>query len=386
MTWRQKKCVVIWVLLLSGVMALFFAACNRDGSKESETKKEQAKTVRVQTLRRTDIAEVLSYVADLKPYTEVKIFSPVPDRILSFPWRDGDEIRQGQQVAVIRKEGLDKGLEQIVAQMEALDIQISNLKSELSRSRGLLEAGVITKQVFDKVQTSYLSSKAQRKALEAGRDQLAVTAGNAVINAPISGVIAGKMLETGDMAIPQVPLCRIFSIDHLKVYLNLVESDVPKVRIGQEVLIHMDCCPDQVFRGELTRIHPYLNSQTRTNTVEVSLENPKDEKTGLRPLKPGMYGRAELVLEMRKGVLAAPEPALLLDNVILDQQKPGEILRKAFVVDDQGIAHERIVRLGARKGSLYEVLDGLAEGERIVVRGQHGLKNGRKVEIVSAQK
>jgi RND family efflux transporter MFP subunit len=188
------------------------------------------------------------------------------------------------------------------------------------------------------------------------------------------------------MAAPQIPLCRIISIDRLKVQLKLVEADVPKVHTGQEVKIHMDCCPGRPFTGKISRIYPYLNAQTRTNTVEVTLENPKDKKSGLRELKPGMFGKAELVVGRRDQVLAAPEPALLLDNTLLKEQKEGEILRKAFVVDAQNIARQRLVKLGARKGSYYEVLEGLAEGENIIIRGQHGLKDGQKVKILSLDK
>jgi RND family efflux transporter MFP subunit len=371
------------VLAALGVLIVLLLPGCKQSAADAEKKKDASKPVRVETLGRTDMAEVLKYAADLLPYAEVTIYSPVYERILYFPWEDGDEIRKGQRVALIRKAGLDKGLEQIVAQMEALDIQIKNLESDLERSRELLKKGAITKAMFDKVQTSYLATMAQRKALEAGRGQLAVQAGNAVINAPISGVIAGKMVERGDMAAPQIPLCRIMSIDRLKVKLKLVEMDVPKVHTGQEVNIHLDCCPEKPFSGNISRIYPYISSQTRTNTVEVILNNPKDKKTGLRKLKPGMFGRAELVVGRRERVLAAPEPALLLDNKLLQQQKEGELLRKAFVVDDQNTAKQRLVKLGARKGSYYEVLEGLAEGEKIVIRGQHGLKDGQQVKILS---
>jgi len=243
-----------------GVLIVLVLPACQPGAADAENKKDEAKPVRVETLGRIDMAEILNYAADLMPYAKVEIFSPVYDRIIYFPWEDGDEIQKGQRVALIRKEGLDKGLEQIVAQMEALDIQIGNLEKELERSKELLKKGAITKAIFDKVQTSYLSTVAQRKALEAGRGQLAVRASNAVINAPISGVIAGKMVERGDMASPQMPLCRIISIDRLKVQLKLVEADVPKVHTGQEVKILLDCCPGRPFMGEISRIYPYLNS------------------------------------------------------------------------------------------------------------------------------
>jgi multidrug efflux pump subunit AcrA (membrane-fusion protein) len=99
-----------------------------------------------------------------------------------------------------------------------------------------------------------------------------------------------------------------------------------------------------------------------------------------------MYGKAELVVERRPQVLVAPEQALLLDNQILAAQKPNEKLRKAFVVGKDKVAHRRIVKLGARNGTLWQVLEGVKEGERLVMRGQHGLKDGQQVEIVEGAK
>ena len=183
-----------------------------------------------------------------------------------------------------------------------------------------------------------------------------------------------------------MPLCRIITVDDLKLELRLVETDVAKVRTGQEVELKLDAYPGRMFRGVVSAVLPYLDQQTRTNTVQVRVDNPREDKTGERALKPGMFGRAELVVSKRQAVLVAPEPALLLDSRILEQQKPGETLRKAFVVDQQGVAKQRMVRLGARKGSMLEVLEGLAQGEKLVVRGQHGLKDGQKVQLVEAGK
>jgi membrane fusion protein (multidrug efflux system) len=370
-----------WCLAL--VLAAGGSACDR---ADAEAAQEPAKTVRVQLVGRSDIEEVLSYPADLKPLAEVRVFSRVPDRILSFPWEDGDEIKRGKRVAVIRTDGMSQGLEQLGAQIDALDVQIDNQETELARFEKLLSTGAISQAEYDRLNTSYLAAKAQRRALKAGRGQLAVNASDGVITAAISGTVADKTVEEGDMAAPSVPLCRIINVDKLKVELRLVEADVPKVRVGQEVLFYLDAFPKQTFKGEVTVVLPYLDQHTRTNTVEVTVDNPKDEKTGLRQLKPGMYGRAELVVERRPNVVVAPEHALVLDAQVLDQQKPGEILRKAFVVNEQGSASKRIVKLGARKGTLWQVLDGLKEGDRLVVRGQHGLKDGQRVEIVEAGK
>jgi RND family efflux transporter MFP subunit len=341
------------------------------------------KTVRVSVVGRADIEHVLSYPADLKPSSEVRIFSRVYDRILSFPWNDGDEIRRGKRVAVIRTTGLNHGLEQVAAQADALDVQIDNQKSELRRVEQLLARGVVAQAEFDRLQTSTRAAEAQRRALTASHGQLAASASDGVITAPIDGVIADKMLQSGDIAAPTVPLCRIVDIESLKVELRLIEADVPKVRVGQEALLYLDAYPERPFRGELSRVLPYLDQQTRTNTVEITVPNPKDPETGERALKPGMYGRAELVVERRAQVVVVPEPALVLDNQVLAKQAPGETLRKAFVVDSGGKVRKRIVKVGARKGSLCQILEGISAGERIVVRGQHELKDAERVEVVA---
>jgi len=380
---RFLSTVTIYTFVVFAVSSIA-PGCNRGAGSDSESKPQKPKTVRVQTVEKADITEVLDYGADLQPYSEVKIFSPVPDRILSFPWTDGDEIEEGQRIALIRKKGLDMGLEQVAAQIDALDIQISNLQNDLSRSKKLLAAGAISQQSFDQIETSLRAQRAQRRALQANRGQVAVSAGNAVIVAPIKGVIANKMLEVGDMAVPQVPLCSIFDIEKLKVQLKLVESDVSKVRIGQPARIRLNAYPKRVFTGSVKKVLPYLNAATRTNTVEVVLENPKDPATGQFLLKPGMFGRAEIEVEKHEQVVTVDERALVFDKHILEQQKANQVLRKVFVVDKNARVRSRLVKLGVRKGSMVRVLEGLSEGERVVIRGQHGLQDKQKVEIVQA--
>ncbi len=371
--------LLVWPLML-GVLAVTAAGCNPDAAA---TQDSLGKPVRVEKVARGDIADVLVYPATLRAHNEVRIFSTIPDLILEFPWNDGDEIQRGERVALIKRGAMDQGLANMSAQVEGLDAQIANTESELERTRGLLAAGAVAQAAYDRLDTQLKSLQAQRKAMLAARGQLAVQAGNAYITAPISGVIAGKALERGDMAVPQVPLCRILGIDRLKVDIRLVESDVRRVKLDQEVKLHLDAYPARTFDGKVTSILPYMDPATRTNTVEVTLDNPKDD-SGVRLLKPGMFGRAEFIVALHDKVLLAPEPSLLLDNDVLAKQKPGELLRKAFVVDDQNIARERLVRCGARKGSTYEVLDGLKEGDRLITRGQHGLQDGQRVEVMEA--
>lgn len=361
--------------LVGALMLAVLIGCGKSAVQEAD---EPPRPVRVQAVERVDLESTLVYGAELLPSVEVKLYSTVMDRILSFPVEDGDTVEKGQVVALVRREGLDRGLDQMAAQLASLDVQIRNLESELERARDLFAKGVATQQAFDQVRTTYESTLAQRKALVAGRGQLAATAANAVVKAPMAGVFANKMLEEGDIASPQVPLGRVLVVDPLKVTLKLVESDVTRVHVGQDVTLDLDAWPGRTFSGRITRILPYLDAETRTNTVEVTVANPKDD-AGVQLLKPGMYGRARLVTDRRSGVIVAPEEALLLDTRL--ESTPGVELRKAVVVGEGDAVAVRTVRLGARDGTRWEVLEGLSEGDRLVIRGHHGLKDGQKVAI-----
>lgn len=376
-----KKHSRVLFLVTVCVAAVFVTACS--SSKAGKEKSVSTDVpVRVEKAATSNIAVELSYGADLMASTKIRLLALLTDRIISFPWREGEEVSKGDVIAVIKKDAISHGLAQIDAQVSGLDAQIANLKVELDRIKGLFAKGVATRQSVDQLETQYSAMLAQKDALTAGRRQMAVNAGHAVVKAPADGVLSAKMYEEGDTATPQLPLATLLVTDPIKVELNLVERDIARVVLGQEVDLRMDAYPDRVFKGTVARIFPYVDAGTRTNTVEVMVPNPRTGD-GSRLLKPGMFGMATIVVERRENAVVVPESALLLDNKLIAVQKSGEQLRKAFVVDSEGMARERTVKLGARNGNGWEILDGIDAGETIVVRGQHGLVDGRKVKIVS---
>lgn len=360
--------------------AAILAGCNTDGDDALASEGERGAPVEVQAVQRADVTEVVRYGVDLSARSEVKIYPLVSEKILSFPWEDGDEIEEGEVVARIRKSALSKSISQMGAQVESADIRIASLQSTVERSEKLLADGVISAHEFDDLKASLNGAKADRKALKAGKGQLAVSAGNATIKAPTDGVIAYKSAEEGDVASPGFPLCSIISVDPLEATIDLVEKDIARVSVGQSVVLSLDAYGDRKFVGTIERILPFLDTGTRTNRAIVTVGNPVDEVSGQRLLKPGMYGRAQIVVGSHSQVIVAPEEALLIDADLLEQQT-GVELRRVFVVDDTGHARARVVTLGVRDGTRWVILDGLEEGDLLVVRGQHGLEDGQSVEI-----
>ncbi len=375
------------LLLTAGLTALgLLAGCDGAPGEAAAATAPAATPVHAEIVGRADLTRELVYVADLQASASVAVYSTVADRVVEFPFEDGDEVDAGQRLAVIRSDGLDRGLAQVAAQLEGLEAQVAQAESEVRRSAELLERGVITEQGYEQAVTAQRSAVASRDAARASFDQLSITVADAEVSAPIGGVIADKRLERGDMASPQVPLCTVMDTDPIRVDLRLTEEDVARVSLGHPVALSLDAFPDQTFHGEVVRILPYLDPATRTNTVQVHVPNPADPDSGERALKPGMFGRASLAVDRRDQVVVAPADALMLDSRLLAAQEPGQALRRAYVVDDQGRAEARVVELGLRDGGRVEVLEGLDEGDALVTRGQHQLADGEAVQAVETGK
>ncbi len=330
--------------------------------------------VEVEPVKKTRVERLVKTSAELKASQEVLVASQISERILSFHFENGDRVRKGQILAHLRADSLKQGLAQMDAEIESLDAKVLNQKQELVRGKELFAGRVVTRQALDQLDSALAASLAKRKSLLATREQLAINAGYSTIRAPIAGVIAKKNLQTGDLANPQTPLCSIIVLDPLKVQVQIGELEAPLVELDQEAKISLDAFPGRVFDGRVSRIYPYLDSTTRTNTVEISLANPWRVENQRRLLSPGMYGRAQLVVQVKKEALVVPQQALMADDSHPDRQR-------LFVINDQGVARERHLRTGLKHGSFREVLDALQPGQQVVVVGQYGLVDGQAVEI-----
>ena len=146
------------------------------------------------------------------------------------------------------------------------------------------------------------------------------------------------------------------------------EAQIAELSVGTPVKISLNAYPGQEFKGVLTRLSPSASVPTRTFTAEVSIPNPN------QTLKVGMYANAYIGGQVRKNVLAVPEGALVLRE---DQ-------KTVFVVLADNKVMQRVLKLGDAAGGWVEVRDGVKEGERIVVAGQHKLKDGLSVRLEAA--
>ena len=170
---------------------------------------------------------------------------------------------------------------------------------------------------------------------------------------PANGVVLEKIAVAGMRFMPGEPLFKIADLSTIWLIADVFEQDLAQVRIGQPVKIVVDAYPEKEFSGKIAYIYPTVVPETRTAKVRVELANPG----GI--LKPDMYANVQLDAGGGKaGVLAVP------DSAVIDSGTRQVVL----VQRAEGLFEPREVRLGRRGDGYAEVLQGIAEGEQVVVR------------------
>jgi Cu(I)/Ag(I) efflux system membrane fusion protein len=166
--------------------------------------------------------------------------------------------------------------------------------------------------------------------------------------APNSGFVIRKDINEGMKVMPDKELYTIADLSTLWVNVDIYESEIPLIRLGQAASLTLSYDPTQVFSGKVSYSYPYLDEKTRTLKVRLEFPNP-DFK-----LKPDMYVNAEIKVDAGKH-LAVPEEAVLDSG-----------MRKIVFVD-KGMGHfePKEVKLGSKMDGYYRVLSGLSEGERV---------------------
>ncbi len=340
-----------------------------------------AVAVETTTVTTTSFTRSRAYVGNVTAGKQVKVIPLASERILEYPWENGDFVQQGEMIARIRNEVSKKGLEALNAQIKSVDAQLKAAEREAARVKSMYESNIVSRQNYDQANDGVTTLKATKQQLLATQEQTKLGLDYAKVVAPISGVISNKGSEVGDIASSAMPLCILNDLEKLKVTMNVNEEDTPYLKLGQDVRVRFDAFPGEVVIAKVTRIMPYVNTTTRTNTVEAEFDNVKLEQNGQYKYKPGMYSRAELDLETTNDAIVIPPLAAILEQDLLIKQVTGQTLRRVFVLRDDNTAEAREIEIGEYSGEVVEVLSGLKAGDKLIIRGHHSLKDGDKVKV-----
>jgi membrane fusion protein (multidrug efflux system) len=258
------------------------------------------------------------------------------------------------------------------------DAAVRNAKLTLDRMQALIKDQFISQQDLDTSLVNYDGALALQDSLRAQVKQMDVALAQAETNlaysyirAPFSGYVAERNLDPGSYVSGATAststmsrgILSLHDVETVRTLIEVVEKDVPLVRIGQRAEIRAEAYPLHVFEGTVTRIVQALNRATRTMTVEVDLPN-KDHL-----LKGGMFARVEILVDRHVNAVQIP----------LDAVSRLEEFQYVYVVKD-GKAHQVPVELGSRVGNRVEVTKGLTGDEQVIVSGKDLVSDGMAVQ------
>ena len=291
-----------------------------------------------------DVPQSDVYTANVEAYAKNNIAPQSPSRIQKIYVEVGDFVRAGQIVAKMDEVSLNQS-----------KLSMANDSLEYNRIKKLYEQGGVSKSDFDAMELKYNVTRSQYQNLLE----------NTILRSPVSGVITARNYDQGDMY-GGSPIYVVEQITPVKLYVGISEMDYTRVKKNDVVTLTADALPGKTFTGRIARIYPTIDAATHTFTAEVNVANSD------RLLRPGMYARVTVNFGSNHSIVVP-------DDCVVKQQGSG--VRSVFVLQADNTVKEIVVTLGRHFGTEYEILSGVAEGDKVVVKGQASLKNGSKVNV-----
>jgi RND family efflux transporter MFP subunit len=377
---------VIWgaAILLGGLFAfrLFqeLGGGSDDGAGPRGRGGPRAQAVEVVVPELADITERVSLIGSLRAKHRVEVTPKFSGRVLEIAVDRGDVVRTGQVIARLEDDELlqqvrsaEASLQVARASQSQREAELKSVRVALDRYRDLEKDGVVSSQQLEQAQTGVEVSEAQANLAkaqvvqaEAQLEELRIRLGQTDILSPLTGAVAQRYVHPGALVSVSTPIVLVLDLARLVTVINVPERDIDKVQVGNPARIIVDAIGGEEFEGQVVRISPLLDSQTRTAQVEIELPNPSGR------LKAEMFARVDLNLTTQREALLIPRDALVYRS-----NRPG-----VFVVETNVVRFQPI-ETGLTEGGRIEVLAGLTEKETVVTRGANLLKNGDSVEVVA---
>ena len=398
-------------------------------------------TVRVTTAKvgKVPLVSTVACNGRVRAKTKVDISSQVMGQIVTLAVVEGDHVKKGDLLLQIDKAQYDAnaqatqaGLDALFAQREADRFAREQAERDLDRTKKNFKASIESEQNLQKAQLMLDSAKANENADERRIEQArANLMGNkdslrkTTLTSPIDGVVTAKPVEQGENAIvgtmnnPGTVLLTVSDMSIVEGEMEVDETDVPHVKLGQKATLTFDAYPDKKFEGKVTEIggSPITKSALRTDSsavnfkVKVQVANPPGN------IRPGFSVSGKIETDRREAALAIPIPALVVaDPASLERPKPGKKDDKpaagaaastaaaappaapatvgsaekkkdvegVFVVTKAGTVEFRKIKTGINADLQTEVVEGLADGDEIVTgpfKALRQLKIGDRVKI-----
>jgi len=339
----------------------FAAGCAFDSGVAGEPPASEAATlaaddaipVAALPLFRGRIESVLRFSTNLEAENRVDVLSEAERHVTDLLVEEGDTVRAGQTMLLLEDEAQRTALKRVESQLE-------RSRLEYERQKRLFEQDLISEQAYNQ-------ARYDMEQLELALEDAERELGYATVTAPISGIVTERLINVGDHVETHAKLFEIVDFDSIVARVFVPERQLAGLFVGQPARVLAQSLAGS-REAAIERISPVVDPQS--GTVKVTLGIP-----GNQGLLPGMYVEVDLVAAALEDTLLAPKRALVYD------QEQVFVFRVAQG-DDGPRAERLLVRILIESEDVVHLESDLADGERLIVAGQAGLKDGARIRLL----
>jgi len=368
----QRK-LVVGIIAASTLFAA--VACKKTASKDAvSTETFGAAPVKVFKVQRARITEKLTYTGTLEAGTKINITPEVGGKIARIYVQAGDRVAKDQLLAELETESIRLQLKQAEAGVAVAEASYADALRNKERMDRLIKENAVSEMQREKIQLAFDAAAAQLEQARAGLNLARHALDVSLMKAPFAGVVASKNAEVGDVINPMMGgfgggaggVLTLMDYSKVKLAVAVSSEDIGRIRKGQEAVLRVGSFPGRDFRGAVRVVNLTADPLSKKFGVEVVIDNPD------AALRPGTFGDLVFEVQAHENALVVPQLAVLENTYVF--------------VAEGGKAVKKNVVLGIQNMTMVEVLDGLAEGDAVVVEGNFGLEEGAAVQVLEEVK
>lgn len=369
-----KPVAGLLIVVVAGGVWMAMRPINTAAATAAATDTKAAKKADILELAAGDIAAIearelrvtLPVSGTLAAQSQATVKSKVAAEVRDTPVPEGIKVVRGQVIVRLDTADLQARLLTAQAAQEEANARLALAKKNHDSNLALLQQKYISQNAFDTAQNSVELAQAGLKSAESQLDIARRAMDDAVVRAPIDGIISKRFVQPGEKASPDMPLFAIVNLTQLILEAQVPASEIPRVKAGQEVEFSVEGFQGRKFIGKVARINPAAEAGSRAMTVYIAVDNADGA------LKGGMFAKGGITLEK-----SAVMP--LLPLVALRSENGADV---AYKIEGKKIVAQS-VKLGLRNEDegLVEVASGLAEGDRVLAVKLDGVKPGREIKL-----
>ncbi len=393
---RKKRIVIISVVAFFILLIIF---------SNIRSHREKSIKVTLEKVKKQDLVSIISASGEVKPKKNVNISAQIPGRIIKIGVKEGQKVNAGDFLLKLDPSQYEANADRDRALIRSFKAELIKAEAAFKkdesfyqRQQQLFDEKLISKEQLEAAKAQYEISKATHQSIlyqiqqaEASLQSTLDNLSKTVYNSPIDGIITSLRVEEGEVAIigtmnnPGTVLMTIADLSVMEVEIEVDETDVIGVRLGQKAEVRVDALPEQTILGKVTEIGSSALQKVTTSQeskdfkVVITLENPPQS------LKPGLSASADISTAEKKDVLAVPISSLVLREKGGKENNKNEEQEEGVFIVENSRAKFYPVKKGIMGEMTIEITSGLKEGQEVIVGPYNALRQLKDGTLIKSE-